>query len=308
MKKVIIPALLLVVAIPATAQHLGNPDIPFTFSQFIGNMSDTLLYIILSVAILMLFLVSAVYFSVGRLRDKIKGETNPIYAARAQQSFWARLFGVNPIEEDKDKVLDHNYDDIHELDNPIPAWFMWLFYISVVSAILYMVNYHVLDSGKLQEAEYVAEMEQAEVDKAAYLKKVGDKINSETVTVLKTKEDLEKGKELYMKTGSCVTCHKEDGGGNVGPNLTDEYWKHGGGIKNVFKTVIEGIPNTGMKSWKKDFSNGEIQQISSYVLSLQGTNPDGAKEPEGEKWSEDVTPKSTPTETIETDSIQLSMR
>jgi cytochrome c oxidase cbb3-type subunit 3 len=303
MKKVIIPALLFVVAIPATAQHLGNPDTPFTFSQLIGNMSDTLVYIILGVAILMLFLVAAVYFSVGRLRDKIKGETDPIYAARAQQSFWARLFGVNPIEEDKDKVLDHNYDDIHELDNPIPAWFMWLFYGSVVIAVVYMLNYHVLDSGKLQLEEYAAEIEQAEIDKIAYLKKVGDKINAETVTLLATKEDLAKGKELYMKTGSCVTCHKEDGGGNVGPNLTDEYWKHGGGIKNVFKTIIEGVPNTGMKSWKKDFSNLEIQQIASYVISLQGTNPANAKEPEGEKWEDN-----TELKVIEVDTLKLSMK
>jgi cytochrome c oxidase cbb3-type subunit 3 len=306
MKKVIIPFLLLLLVTPATAQHLGNPDVPYTFSQMVSNMGDTVLYIILGIAVLMLFLVAAVYFSTARLLDKVKGEHDPIYAARAQQSFWARLFSVNPIEEDKDKVLDHNYDDIHELNNPIPAWFMWLFYITVVFGVVYLLHYHVFNSGKLQEEEYVAQMEQAEIEKQAYLKKVGDKINSETVTLLTAEADLAKGKELYMKTGSCVTCHKEDGGGSVGPNLTDEYWKHGGGIKNVFKTVIEGVPNTGMKSWKKDFSNQEIQQIASYVISLQGTNPPNAKEPEGEKWSEDG--QNAPAQEVKTDSVELSMR
>ncbi len=304
MKKIIIPALLLVLAVPASAQQLGNSDVPHTISETIGGMGDTLLYIILSISLLMLFLVTVVYFSIARLRDKILGETDPIYATRAKQSFWARVFGIDPIEEDKTKILDHNYDGIHELNNPIPAWFMWLFYGSVVAAVMYMFNYHVFNLGKLQEAEYTAEMKQAEIDYQVYLKTAGDKINTETVTALTDEKDLNKGKELFMKMGACASCHKDDGGGSIGPNLTDEFWKHGGGIKNVFKIISEGVPNTAMKSWKKDYSTIELQQIASFVISLKGSNPPDAKEPEGEKWREEA----PPTQNTDTTSMELSMK
>lgn len=286
MKKYIFPFLLLLLVIPAQAQHLGNPDVPFGISDMVNGMGDTLLYIILSIALIVLFLVGVVYLSVIRLRDKIMAENDPAYEARANQSLWARLFEVSPIAEDKDKVLDHNYDDIHELDNPIPSWFMWLFYITAIFAVVYLLNYHVFNTGKLQEAEYTAQVEQAEKDYQVYLKTAGDKINAETVTLLSAKDEIGKGEELFAK--NCVACHgKLAEGTQIAPNLTDEFWIHGGGVKNVFKTITEGVELKGMKSWKKDFSPVQIQQISSYIISLQGSKPANAKEPQGEKWRGD---------------------
>lgn len=286
MKKYIFPFLLLLLVIPAQAQHLGNPDVPFGISDMVNGMGDTLLYIILSIALIVLFLVGVVYLSVIRLRDKIMAENDPAYEARANQSLWARLFEVSPIAEDKDKVLDHNYDDIHELDNPIPSWFMWLFYITAIFAVVYLLNYHVFNTGKLQEAEYTAQVEQAEKDYQVYLKTAGDKINAETVTLLSAKDEIGKGEELFAK--NCVACHgKLAEGTQIAPNLTDEFWIHGGGVKNVFKTITEGVELKGMKSWKKDFSPVQIQQISSYIISLQGSKPANAKEPQGEKWTGD---------------------
>ncbi len=285
MKKYIFPFLLLLV-IPAQAQHLGNSDVPFGFSNLVNGMGDTLLYIILSVALIVLFLVGVVYLSVLRLRDKILAENNPVFEARANQGLWARVFGLTPVAEDKDKVLDHNYDDIHELDNPIPSWFMTLFYGTVVIAVIYMLNYHVFDTGKLQMAEYTAELEQAEIDYQLYLKTAGDKINAETVTLLTAKDELGKGQELFVK--NCKACHGSLGEGTqIAPNLTDEFWLHGGGVKNVFKTIVEGVELKGMKSWKKDFSPVQIQQIASYIISIKGSNPPNAKEPQGEKWTGD---------------------
>lgn len=285
MKKYILPAMLLLLVAPAQAQHLGNPDVPFGVSDMINGMGDTLLYIILAIAVLMLFLVVVVYVSVIRLRNNILAENDPKYAAQANQSLWGMVFQVSHTSTDKEKTLDHNYDDIHELDNPIPSWFMWLFYITVVFGVGYLVHYHLLGSGKLQEAEYTAEVEKAEKDYQVYLKTAGDKINAETVTLLSNKDEIGKGAELFAK--NCVACHgKVAEGTNIAPNLTDEYWIHGGGIKNVFKTITEGVELKGMKSWKKDFSPVQIQQIASYVISLQGSNPANAKPPQGEKWNE----------------------
>lgn len=286
MKKYIFPFLLLLLVIPTQAQHLGNPDVPFGISDIVNGMGDTLLYIILSIALIVLFLVGVVYLSVLRLRDKIMAENNPAFEARANQSLWARLFEVSPIAEDKDKILDHNYDDIHELDNPIPSWFMWLFYITAIFAVVYLLNYHVFNTGKLQEAEYTAQVEQAEKDYQVYLQTAGDKINAETVILLTSKDEIGKGEELFAK--NCVACHgKLAEGTQIAPNLTDEFWIHGGGVKNVFKTITEGVELKGMKSWKKDFSPVQIQQLASYILSLQGSKPANAKEPQGAKWTGD---------------------
>jgi cytochrome c oxidase cbb3-type subunit III len=288
--KFIAPAmLLLLAAMPAMAQSLGNPNEPYTFSSLVSSLGDTLLYIILSISLLMLFLVTVIYFSVMRLRDKILAETHPEYEAKSQQSLWARVFEVSPTSADKDVMLDHSYDNIVELNNPIPRWFMVLFYSTVVFAVVYLLNYHVFKSSKLQLAEYETEVEQAQIAYQAYLKEAGDKINPETVTLLTDKDEVEKGKEMFLRPGSCYSCHGKNGEGNIGPNLTDEYWIHGGGIKNVFKTISEGAPNTTMVSWKKKFSPLEIQQIASYVISLEGSKPDKAKEPQGEKWLDGAT-------------------
>lgn len=284
MKKYMLLFLSLMAVATMQAQHLGNPDVPFTFSDIISGIGNTLMYIILAIVIVMLFLVTAVYYAVAMLRDKILAESDPAYAARAKQSLWGRIFEVKHTSTDKDVMLEHSYDNIVELNNPIPRWFMALFYITVVFGIVYVLNYHVFKVSKLQDDEYKAELEKADADYQVYLKTAGDKINATSVTALTTPEELGKGKELFMK--NCFACHGQNGEGGIGPNLTDEYWLHGGGVKNIFKTISEGVQEKGMKSWKKDFSPAQIQQISSYILSLQDSKPAGAKQPEGQKWEE----------------------
>ncbi len=281
--KYILPVLFVLTAFPVAAQQLGDPNEPFTFTEMVGGMGNTLLYIILGIALLMLVMVTFVYYSVLGLRDKILAENDPSYEAKAKQSLWGRIFQVSHTSTDKEKMLEHQYDDIQELDNPIPGWFMTLFYGTVVFGIVYWINYQVIDGGKPQNEEYVAQIEKAKLDYEIYLKTAGDKINAETVTLLADKDAIAKGQELFTK--NCVACHgKLAEGTSIAPNLTDEYWLHGGGVKNVFKTITDGVELKGMKSWKKDFSPVQIQQIASYVLSLQGSKPANAKEPQGEKW------------------------
>lgn len=187
-----------------------------------------------------------------------------------------------PIEEEGEIELDHNYDGIRELDNKLPPWWLYSFYASIIFAVVYLARFHVFGD-YTQVEEYQSEVVQAEIDIARYKEIAKDLVTLETVTLMEEPADLEAGQQIYLN--NCVACHKVDGGGGIGPNLTDEHWILGGGIKNVYQTLVEGgRPGKGMVSWKNDFSPSELQQVASYVLSLQGTTPADPKEPEGEVW------------------------
>ena len=197
------------------------------------------------------------------------------------RTWWQKLAGLRPLSQEKELVMDHAYDGITELDNPTPPWFMALFYGTIAFSVVYWVIFHVIGSGNIMEKEYNQEVAIAEKKRAAYIKLVAGKINENTVTKLTDKEGIEAGKVLFNQY--CTACHGQNAEGKVGPNLTDEYWLHGGTIKNVYHVVTEGVPEKGMLSWKKQLNPLQIQQVSSYVLSLQGAKPAGAKEPQGEK-------------------------
>jgi cytochrome c oxidase cbb3-type subunit III len=173
---------------------------------------------------------------------------------------------------------EHAYDGIHEFDNDLPPWWKYLFYATTVFAGVYLVNYHVL-SGPLQLAEYEAEMQQA-----ALIRPAGGAGNANEKTDYKALTDaaqLEAGKAAYLQ--NCAACHGQQGEGMVGPNLTDEHWLHGGEVNEVFKTVKFGVTSKGMVAWQGKLSDDQILEVSSFILSLQGTNPANAKAPQGEK-------------------------
>jgi cytochrome c oxidase cbb3-type subunit III len=193
------------------------------------------------------------------------------------------VVGLAPMEKEKDILMDHDFDGIKELDNRIPPWFNYLFYGTIVFGIYYMVDYHVLKTGKLPAQEYHDEMHQAAIQRAELIK-TGAFVNENSVTKLTEASALSSGKVIF-KT-NCVPCHGENGQGVIGPNLTDEYWIHGGGIKNVFKTIKYGVPAKGMLTWEGKLNPREIQEVASYVLSLKETNPPNAKAPQGDKWEE----------------------
>ncbi len=189
-----------------------------------------------------------------------------------------------PIEKEKDIMLDHDYDGIKELDNRVPPWFSYLFYGSIIFAVYYLLDYHVLKSGLLQEEEYKQEIEFASMQRIE-LERSGVLVNEETVTLLTDAAAVNEGKEIY--SANCVACHGPLGGGLVGPNLTDNYWISGGGIKNIFKTIKYGVPVKGMISWETQLNFKQIQAVASYVISLNGTNPPNGKQPEGNIYSEE---------------------
>lgn len=195
---------------------------------------------------------------------------------------YKKMLGSKPIEKEGEIILDHDYDGIRELDNDLPPWWRYGFYASIVFAAIYLLRYHVFD-GPNQYDELQTTLEIARTELEEYKKTAKDLVDFESVTVLTDAADLANGKIVY--DAYCVACHMPDGGGGIGPNLTDEYWILGGGIKNIFHTVSEGgRSGKGMVPWKSTLTPIEMAQVSSYILTFQGTTPANPKEPEGDLW------------------------
>lgn len=188
-----------------------------------------------------------------------------------------------PIEKEADIMLDHDFDGIRELDNRVPPWFSWLFYVTIIFAVIYLLNYHVFQASPLQDEEYQMQVKEAEAQRTALVKS-GAFLNEETVTLLTDPASLDAGKQIF--TTNCIACHAADGGGLVGPNLTDDYWIHGGGIKNIFKTIKYGVTAKGMIAWQSQLNPKQMQEVASYVISLHGTKPANPKQPEGTIWKD----------------------
>lgn len=213
-----------------------------------------------------------------QLQQALKKLTQDPNAAPDTQTWWERFKGLKPLEQEKSLVMDHAYDGIVELDNPTPPWFMWLFYLTIGFAGIYLY-YFELGAGPNQAKEYQREMELGNQEKEAYIKKFAASINEDNVKVLSGQKDLLDGASIYAS--NCVACHGDKGQGGVGPNLTDAYWLHGGKIKQVFHVITQGVPEKGMIAWNKTLNPLQIQKVASYVLSLKGSQPPGAKEPQG---------------------------
>ncbi len=201
------------------------------------------------------------------------------------QNIIKKLTRSKDVEQEQDVMLDHDYDGIKELDNVLPPWWVNLFYATIIFGFIYLIRFHIVgDYNQIQEFETEVKVAQTEIDK--FLEANPSKFDESKLTLLSDKESLGKGKEIFSSV--CAACHKPDGGGSVGPNLTDEFWiNNGGGIKEVYKTIANGgREGKGMVPWKGTLKPEDIQKVASYVISLQGTNPAGAKPAEAEavKW------------------------
>lgn len=217
------------------------------------------------------------------------------------QNIVSKLTRSKEIEREEDIMLDHDYDGIKELDNVLPPWWVYLFYGTIIFSVIYLVRFHVVGD-YTQTEEFNKEIELAELEKSKLPKDPADEVSYETVVAVTDAASLAKGKEIF--TNACAACHKADGGGLVGPNLTDKHWINGGGIKNVFKLISEGSKNNpSMVAWKANLSSKDIQSVASYVLSLQGSNPPGGKPAEGEIWVE--TAEAAPAAAASVDSTKV---
>ncbi|MFZ9003875.1 MAG: cbb3-type cytochrome c oxidase N-terminal domain-containing protein [Robiginitalea sp.] len=218
---------------------------------------------------------------------------------------YQKLLGSRPIEEEGEIILDHNYDGIKELDNRLPPWWVYLFYITIIFAAVYLVRFHIFNDYN-QELEYEQEMAAARMAIEEYKKTAKDLVDVNTVELLTEASDLNAGEAIF--TSNCAVCHMNDGGGGIGPNLTDEYWILGGGIKNVFRTISEGgRSGKGMVAWKTNLNPSEIAQVSSYILGMQGTTPANPKDPEGEIWTDPNAPADEVEKDVDSTGVEVIM-
>lgn len=217
-------------------------------------------------------------------------------------SDWA--WKLKPMTQEKDIEFDHEYDGIRELDNVLPPWWVALFYGSIAFAVFYYGYYHFSDSNWSSAGQYEAEVEKMEEEVKVYLATQADQIDETNVTLLTDPDQLALGQSIFE--ANCVICHGAMGEGNqTGPNLTDKYWLHGGGVKNVFTTIKYGVPEKGMISWKAQLRAADMHRVASYILSLQGSNPPNAKDPQGELWKGEEEESGSESETTDE---ELSMQ
>lgn len=266
-----------------------------TTPKMIGGMNASTFYLIATVLFLELFIIIALLLNIRFLirAENSKYATTPAVELmnvkkEKQPTWWDRINLFKPVDEEKDLDLGHDYDGIRELDNRLPPWWLYGFYLTIIFAAIYLYRFHVSHTAPSSKEEFEMAVAEGEADVKAYLKLKGESVDENTVTWLSNNEDLAAGKKIFLTPGKCVTCHAEDGGGNaVGPNLTDDYWIYSGDIKTIFKTVKYGAKN-GMKSWKDELSAKEIAQVASYVKSLHGSQPKNPKEPQGNLYVEDA--------------------
>ena len=217
-----------------------------------------------------------------------------------EPSWWTKLdrklTNAVPMEKEATVMLDHNYDGIRELDNHLPPWWKWLFYGTIVWGIIYFVVYHVTDNAPLQEQEYENEvaMADAQLKKLRAAQPVAS-IDEEALAYTNDATLISKGLAIYKS--NCASCHKDNGEGGIGPNLTDEYWLHGGSIKNIYSTVKNGVPDKGMISWSSILKPEEMRDVSFFIMSIRGTTPANPKAPQGVIWKD--------TEVIKADSVKI---
>ena len=268
--------------------YLANNEQPFeAFSEwwFWGVIS--VLAILMIAAELCVSALQSVLYRTLKPEAQEKYLEHKALEEKQRFSWWkakyAKLVGGKPMDEEQEIILDHNYDGIKELDNNLPPWWVYMFYATIIFAVVYLVRFEVIGD-YTQAEEYEAAVAEAEIEIAEYKKTAKNLVDVNTVELLTDAADLAAGEAIFEL--NCVACHKADGGGGIGPNLTDEYWILGGGIKNVFNTISEGgRDGKGMISWKSELKPLEMAQVGSYLLTFEGTTPAEPKAAEGEIWS-----------------------
>ncbi len=276
----------------ATASIWDDPM--FTFYVAVGFLFIVILLVLL-VAVYMLQVIKIMTRQAAQEKAKQSG-----IVYKEEPSFWSKLWSESndfvPLEKEADIMLDHSYDGIRELDNHLPPWWKWLFYLCIVFAVVYMVFYHVTDTLPLAAQEYENEVAiaQEQARKLQALNPVAS-IDETNVTVATDALAIADGKQTFLN--NCASCHRKDGGGDIGPNLADEYWKHGGDIKNIFTVVRHGVQGTNMIAWEGFISPEKMQNVASYILTLKGTNPENPKKPEGEIYK--------PAEEVKADTVKV---
>jgi len=271
----------------------------------IGGLSSSAFYVMVSIIFLELLVILVLLINIRILLSSQKkalvaAEAPETYvSAKPKLNWWGWFNKLRPIDQEADIDLGHDYDGIRELDNRLPPWWLYGFYATIIIAGIYLWRYHISHTAPLSKEEYEIAVQKGEQQKNEYLKAKGEAIDENSVAML-GQADIEEGKKIFTNPIKCAMCHGADASGfvngnpGVGPNLTDDYWIHGGDIKNVFKTIKYGIGDKGMPEWKSTLTAKQMAQLASFVKSLRGSNPVKAKGPDGQLFQETISaPKPT---------------
>jgi len=257
-----------------------------------GGLSANNFYAFAGVIAVEIFAILFLAFSIKRIYQELLPEKVAVAAPSSRlRERWSSIdkkyfTRAVSVEREADILLDHNYDGIKELDNSLPPWWKYGFIITVVIAIIYLGYYHGFGSGKNPTEEYAAEMENARIEKEIYEANNKDKVDEKNIPMADA-GGLKAGQTMYE--ANCAACHLKDGGGNVGPNLTDDYWLHKGSLNDIYSTIKVGYPDKGMQAWANQFTPKQMSQLASYIKTLVGTSPAVAKAPQGDLYTDQPT-------------------
>jgi cytochrome c oxidase cbb3-type subunit 3 len=273
----------------------------------IGGLDQFTFYFMATIILIELIVLALIIYQFNYLVKTVTAVETTTKATKITESkIMMSLTDAVAIEEEDSIMLDHDYDGIKELDNNLPPWWKYGFYLTIVVAIVYLINYHVIGTGDLQGKEYEKEIAQAKLEVDEFMKTSANNVDENTVKLLTEATDIATGKDLYIV--NCVACHGKGGEGTVGPNLTDDYWLHGASIQDLFKTLKYGWVEKGMKAWKEDLSPMQMAQIASFIKTLKGTNPPNPKSPQGDLYTEaGVAPISDSTMVVN-DSLNIQIK
>lgn len=256
-----------------------------------AHFTDIVMYLLILVLVMFLFGIIGIFGGMLKVmiselppEKRAKYEGNMLRAGFSWKNLNSMLTNAVPIAKEQDIILDHEYDGIRELDNHLPPWWKWMFYLTIIYAVVYMAWFYVFNLGPDQYERYDRQVAEAKVAREAYLAGLSNLIDETNVTYTDDATSLAAGQETYMTF--CATCHGDQGEGKIGPNLVDPYWIHGGDIKDIFRTVKYGVPEKGMIPWQDQLLPGQMSEVSSFIKSLQGTNPPNQKEPQGDLYEE----------------------
>lgn len=276
---VLLPATLIAAVSHAQSAEIlaekASPSIPY----------DIYLFIVIAALEFVIIMVLARMLQQFLKAETEQGEVKAVWQFSAKNLF-RKLNQTVALEEEHMLDLKHDYDGIRELDNKVPGWWRYAFYASILFGGIYLYRMFVAETlptqlQELKQANYIAALRKEE-----YLKNAANNVDEHSVKMLDA-AGIAEGAALFGR--NCLACHGDKGQGGVGPNLTDDYWLHQGGLKDIFHSIKYGWPEKGMKSWKDDFSPGQIAQLTSYIKSISGTKPPGAKEPQGTIYTETQT-------------------
>lgn len=289
----------------ASLSSFAQTKAPVLKDDRIGGIDQFTFYFMVIIIVLELIVVGVLIYTLRYLLRADQAAAVAVAQANKpkEKTILDILSDAVEVENEEAIMLDHDYDGIKELDNNLPPWWKYGFYLTILVGIVYLINYHIIKSSPLQAEEYAISMKKAEADVAEFMKTSANNVDENTVKLLTDATAIASGKDLFM--ANCAACHGKFGEGTVGPNLTDDYWLHLGSVKEIFKTIKYGYPDKGMKSWKEDFSPMQIAQLTSYIKTLRGTNPPKPKDKQGELYVEEGTATPSDSTAVTADSLKV---